>query len=113
MRCDCQLGSLVSQYIQEAAAAGVDVASEYKGRDDTSVDVFHVRHLEIAVTNEEPPDRALDQGKTHSKEVEASEDRPHAAKRQKTLKYPHGSQESWRYELCRSHSECMAHIHSV
>ena len=72
------------QYLNDADAAGVDVASPFEGREGTSTDVFHFRHLQLAVSKTQAEPRALPI--------------PSKEKRQKVKIYqhPHGSGEAWK-----------------
>ncbi len=74
------------QYLQDAEPAGVDVTSSFEGREGTSVDVFHFRHLQLAV---EVSTSAM-------LEAPNTSHIPLKQKRQKKYKHPYGSGDAWR-----------------
>ncbi len=43
------------QYVEDAQAGGVDVTSSFEGREGTSVDVFDICHLQLAVSSHSHP----------------------------------------------------------
>ena len=93
MRCECLLESLEEQYIDEAKAAGVDLTSSFEGREGTSVDAFHFRHLQSAVKARTP---GQDQEQNTLFQEPYAPHNPLKGRRQKTLLYPYGSGEAWR-----------------
>lgn len=81
MLCECLLENLEKQYLKNAEAVGVDVASSFEGREGTSADVFHFRHLQLAVETQTEP---------HASHI------PSREKRQKLYRHPYGSGEAWK-----------------
>ncbi len=79
-------------YIHDAKGAGVDVTSSFEGREGTSVDVFHFRHLQLAA---EASTFALEQRQASLQTPDASRT-PSKQKRQKTYLHPYGSGDAWR-----------------
>ena len=83
------------QYLDDAEAAGVDVTSSYEGREGTSVDVFNVCHLQLAVSARTHPLQS-NQGLASAFEESRTHDIPSKRKSQKKFKHPHGLGEAWR-----------------
>lgn len=82
-----------ARYLEDAEAAGVDVASSFEGREGTSVDAFHFRHLQLAV---EAQPLTLDQEQISRSQEPRASNAPPNPKRQKTFQHPYGSGETWR-----------------
>ncbi len=91
LRCECLLENLENRYLGDAGAAGVDVASSFKGREGTSVDVFHFRHLQLAVEASTP---ALEKERPPLRHRALTPHRNRSARNRNQR--PHGSGDTWR-----------------
>ena len=82
-----------AQYLEDAEAAGIDVTSSFEGREGTSIDAFHFRHLQLAV---EAQPLTPDQEQTSHSQEPCASNAPPKPKRQKIFQHPYGSGDTWR-----------------
>ena len=81
------------RYIADAEAAGVDVTSSFPGREGTSTDAFHFRHLQLAV---EAQTSMLERGHNSLFKAPDTSQKPSKERHLKKFQHPHGSGEAWR-----------------
>lgn len=95
VHCECRLENMEKQYIIDAEAAGVDVTSSFEGREGTSVDAFHSRHLQLAMIAQ--PLSFDQEGSSSSNNSEPpAYDILSKPKSRKKFMHPYGSGEAWR-----------------